>query len=220
MILPSQYFASQIIVAQTLVQHQSRLLEHQPVGKDIQTGVAGFRNIAVGGVEQVVCIDERILLYLVVAEFIAQSCTQNESWIVIIKYHVHLMRLHYVEVCITIANGGRITAVNIRVKVGNSRTGDAHAVVHTEIHAWSDGVRDAGARYEIAVIFIKIITLTLFKLHFLPGLFVSGSQHGSYLSEVSLPFCIGGKNVLGVLILHTVGRVQRLSFICRHIVVA
>ena len=58
MILPSQYFASQIIVAQTLVQHQSRLLEHQPVGKDIQTGVAGFRNIAVGGVEQVVCIDE------------------------------------------------------------------------------------------------------------------------------------------------------------------
>ena len=58
MILPSQYFASQIIVAQTLVQHQSRLLEHQPVGKDIQTGIASLRNIAVGGIEQVVCIDE------------------------------------------------------------------------------------------------------------------------------------------------------------------
>ena len=58
MVLPSQDFAAQIVVAHTFVQHQSRLLEHQPVGKDIQTGIASLRNIAVGGVEQVVCIDE------------------------------------------------------------------------------------------------------------------------------------------------------------------
>ena len=44
---------------------------------------------------------------------------------------------------------------------------------------------------------LLIVALALLEFHFLPGLFVSGSQHGSNLSEVSFPFSIGSSDNKG-----------------------
>ena len=64
------------------------------------------------------------------------------------------MRLHHVEVCITIGDGSRITSVYVWIQISDARTGDAQLIVHSDVHAWSDVVGKAGARYEIAVLFV------------------------------------------------------------------
>ena len=130
------------------------------------------------------------------------------------------MRLHHVEVCITIGDGSRITAVYVWILIGDARTGDAQLIVHADVHARSDVVGKAGARYEIAVLFVEVNALALLKLHLFPGLLVAGSHHRSPFSEVSFPFSVCSQNILGVLVFHAVGWIQCFGLICSHIIVA
>ena len=129
------------------------------------------------------------------------------------------MALLHVQVGVAVGDAGRVTAVHVWVQIGDARTGDAHAVVHADVHTWGYAVGEAGARHQIAVVSLEVIALTRFIFSLFPGVLIAGSCLGTNLAKGALPLGVGCQDVLGVLILHTVVGVQGLALVGGYVVV-
>mgnify|MGYP006952767448 CR=1 FL=1 len=166
-----------------------------------------------------VCIEEGVLRDAIVAEGVAQRGAKHQLGGVVIIHYVDMVRLLHLQVGITVFDGRRIAAVHVWVEVGDAWTNDAQIVVHTNVHASAQRIGEGGIRYDGTIVLLEILAVALLECYFLPGMLVSSAQLGAQVPKLSVPFCVGGKDALLVLVFHTVVGVQSLVLVSVNVVV-